>query len=82
VWYRLKLQVSQAGDKTDLKGKVWQADQKEPEKWMIELSDPNANRNGNPGLWGFSNEHQIFYDNIIVTPNEGQPQATNREIRP
>ncbi len=70
TWYRLKLTVAQAGDKAIMKGKAWQADQPEPDKWMIELSDPNPNRNGNPGLWGFSNEHEIFYDNIIVTPNE------------
>jgi hypothetical protein len=37
---------------------------------MIDLEDPNPNRTGNPGLWGFSNDHEIFYDNIIVTPNE------------
>ena len=70
TWYRLKLRVAQAGDKAILKGKAWQADQKEPDKWMIELEDPNPNRNGNPGLWGFSNDHEIFYDNIVVTPNE------------
>jgi outer membrane protein assembly factor BamB len=70
TWYRLKLQVAQAGEKASLKGKAWQADQPEPDKWMIELEDPNPNRNGNPGLWGFSNDHEIYYDNIVVTPNE------------
>jgi hypothetical protein len=70
TWYRLKLMVAQSGDKAIMKGKAWQADQPEPDKWMIELEDPNPNRNGNPGLWGFSNEHEIFYDNIIVTSNE------------
>jgi hypothetical protein len=62
--------VAQLGEKAMLKGKAWQANQPEPEKWMIELEDPNPNRNGNPGLWGFSNDHEIYYDNIVVTPNE------------
>ncbi len=75
VWYRLKLQVVPGGDKAQLKGKVWQADAPEPAAWMIELEDPNPNRNGNPGLWGFSNDHEIFYDNIIVTPNAPPGQA-------
>jgi outer membrane protein assembly factor BamB len=70
AWYRLKLKVSQADKKAILQGKAWPADQAEAEKWMIELEDPNPNRHGNPGLWGFSNDHEIYYDNIVVTPNE------------
>ena len=73
IWYRLKLKVSQEGDKARMQGKAWQADQPEPKEWTIELEDINPNRHGNPGLWGFSNDHEIFYDNIIVTPNEKQP---------
>ena len=68
-WYRLKLTVAQAGEKATLKGKAWPADQPEPDAWMIELEDINPNHHGNPGLWGFSNDHEIFYDNILVTPN-------------
>jgi hypothetical protein len=75
TWYRLKLMVSQAGEKAVMKGKAWQADQPEPDKWMIELEDPNPNRNGNPGLWGFSNDHEIYYDNIVVTPNAPSSSA-------
>ena len=68
-WYRLKLKVSQEGEKAKLQGKAWQVDQAEPDKWMIELDDINPNHHGNPGLWGFSNDHEIFYDNILITPN-------------
>lgn len=71
TWYRLKLQVSHEGSKAILKGKAWPADGQEPDKWMIELDDPNPNMSGNPGLWGFSNERVIYYDNILVTPNAG-----------
>jgi hypothetical protein len=69
TWYRLRLKVFQDGDKARMQGKAWQADQAEPDQWMIELTDINPNRHGNPGLWGFSNDHEIFYDNILVTPN-------------
>ena len=46
-----------------------QSGEAEPKEWTIELEDPTPNRNGSPGLWGFSNDHEIYYDNIIVTPN-------------
>src|SRR5947209_18485448 len=82
TWYRLKLQVSQQGNKALLKGKAWQADQAEPDKWAIELEDPNPNRSGNPGLWGFSNDRVIYYDNIIVTPNNGAAAANAAEKGP
>ena len=72
TWYRLKLSVTQAGTKAILKGKVWAASDAEPANWMMELEDPNPNLQGNPGLWGFSNERHIYYDNIVVTPNPGQ----------
>jgi hypothetical protein len=75
TWYRLKIQVGHEGSKAVVKGKAWPADGKEPDKWLIELEDPNPNMSGNPGLWGFSNERVIYYDNIIVTPNAGSSAA-------
>jgi hypothetical protein len=75
TWYRLKLRVEQDGNKAHLHGKVWLADEKEPDKWMIELDDPNPNKSGNPGLWGFSNQRVIYYDNIIVTPNSAEEKV-------
>ena len=38
----------------------------------MRLEDPTPNRNGNPGLWGFSNDNEIYYDNIVVTDNKAQ----------
>ena len=73
AWYRLKLKVTAPPSKlpkTLLQGKAWLATDPEPKDWMIELEDVNPNFNGNPGLWGFSNNHEIFYDNILVTPNK------------
>jgi hypothetical protein len=69
-WYRLKLMVQQDSDRAIVKGKVWPADQPEPAEWMVQMDDTVPNRNGNPGLWGFSNDHEIYYDNIIVTENK------------
>jgi len=71
-FYRLKLRVEQAGDKAIAMGKVWPADGQEPADWAVKLEDPTPNRNGNPGLWGFSNENEIYYDNIVVTDNKAQ----------
>jgi outer membrane protein assembly factor BamB len=69
-WYRLKLQVQQAGDKAFIKGKVWPANETEPSEWLVQMEDTVPNKNGNPGLWGFSNDHEIYYDNILVTENQ------------
>jgi hypothetical protein len=77
VWYRMKLQVKIEGDQAKVSGKVWERDQPEPADWTIEFTDPYANREGSPGLYGYSpgttsksKGEEIFYDNIKVTPNE------------
>ena len=69
-WYRLKLMVQQASDRAIVSGKVWPANEQEPAEWTVQMDDTVPNRNGNPGLWGFSNDHEIYYDNIIVTENK------------
>jgi len=69
-WYRLKLMVQQASDRAIVRGKVWPANEPEPQEWTVQIDDTVPNRNGNPGLWGFSNDHEIYYDNIIVTENK------------
>ncbi len=33
------------------------------------MTDETPNTHGSPGLWGFSNDHEIYYDNVLVTPN-------------
>ena len=56
--------------------------------WTIEMEDPTPNTHGAAGLWGFSNDLEIYYDNIIVTPNEpptanagGKPVASSEQAR-
>jgi hypothetical protein len=36
---------------------------------MVTLIDENPNTQGSPGLWGFSNNQEIYYDNLTVTSN-------------
>jgi outer membrane protein assembly factor BamB len=69
IWYTEKLMVQQMPDKAVLKGKVWERGNPEPKEWTIDLEDPTPNTHGPAGLWGFSNDLEIYYDNILVTPN-------------
>lgn len=70
AWYRLKLTVRQENGKAVCLGKAWPAGEPEPKDWTIKLVDEVPNTHGSPGLWGFSNDHEIYYDNILVTPNQ------------
>jgi outer membrane protein assembly factor BamB len=80
VWYRMKLTVKVDGDKAIVRGKVWPRDQKEPEEWTAEITDPRPNREGAPALYGnvpatsiggaTSPGTDIYYANVKVTPNK------------
>jgi len=73
VWYTIKLSASHAvkdGESVaTLKGKIWPRDEKEPAEWTITWDDAPANEFGSPGLFGNAKDAEIFYDNIVVTPN-------------
>lgn len=73
VWYTLKLSASyedRDGESVAiLKGKVWPRDEEEPADWTITWEDTPANESGSPGLFGNAKDAEIFYDNIVVTPN-------------
>jgi hypothetical protein len=69
TWYVEKLMVQQEPGKAIVKGKVWEKGQPEPQNWTIEMEDPTPNTHGAAGLWGFSNDLEIYYDNIVVTSN-------------
>jgi hypothetical protein len=80
VWYTLKLsathEMREGESVAILKGKVWPRDEEEPTEWTIKWEDSPANENGSPGLFGNAKDAEIFYDNIIVTPNaKGSPNA-------
>jgi outer membrane protein assembly factor BamB len=79
-WYRLKLQVTQEGEKAVARGRAWPVGTDEPKDWMLKLEDPIPNRQGNPGLFSVSLvadiKSEVYYDNILVTPNSA-PTAAN-----
>ncbi|MDE0299749.1 MAG: PQQ-binding-like beta-propeller repeat protein [Candidatus Poribacteria bacterium] len=68
VWYTMKMTVELIDDKAVVKGKVWQKDTPEPEGWTITVEDPLPNREGSPGIYGYS-PAEIFYDNLRVWEN-------------
>lgn len=65
VWYTMKLKVDVVGEKAIVKGKVWRTSDPEPGAWTITAEDPLPNREGSPGLYGYS-PAEIYYDNIKV----------------
>ncbi|MBI4717584.1 MAG: PQQ-binding-like beta-propeller repeat protein [Planctomycetes bacterium] len=76
-WYRMKFEVRLSGEQALLRGKVWPKDATEPAAWTLEATDPFPNREGSPGLYGFSpgttvksKGPEVFYDNLKVTPND------------
>lgn len=69
-WYRMKLRVENLDDgRTRALGKVWPADQEEPEDWLIQRTDPIPNREGSPGIYADAS-FEIFFNNLEVRPNQ------------
>ena len=69
TWYRLKLRVDVDGDRGLVRGKVWPRDEAEPADWTITAEDPLPNRNGSPGIIGYS-PIDIYFDNVSVVENQ------------
>ena len=69
TWYRLKLRVDVNGDRGLVRGKVWPRDEPEPAEWTITAEDPMPNRNGSPGIIGYS-PIDIYFDNVSVMENQ------------
>ena len=69
VWYRMKLRVDIRDDRGLIRGKVWPRDGSEPADWTITAEDPLPNRQGSPGLVGYS-PIPIYFDNISVVENQ------------
>ncbi len=78
TWYHLKFKVSPKDGKALVQAKVWPRDDKEPEKWTLEVTDAYPNTEGTPFLYGFSVGDvgpqepgtSIYYDNLKIYPNE------------
>lgn len=65
VWYTMKMTVEIMDDKAVIRGKVWRTGDPEPEAWTITAEDPLPNREGSPGIYGYS-PADIYYDNLKV----------------
>ncbi len=68
VWYTMKMRVDVVDDTAHVKGKVWAKGEPEPEEWTITVEDPLPNREGSPGIYGYS-PAEIYYDNLKVWGN-------------
>lgn len=78
TWYRLKLTTDIAGGKGVIRGKVWEREKKEPEKWMIEVNDSRPITEGSATLYSYVTGNfndmpgtEIYFDNLNVAPNQG-----------
>ncbi len=65
VWYTMKMMVEVVEDKAVIRGKVWRTGEPEPDEWTITAEDPLPNREGSPGIYGYS-ATEIYYDNLKV----------------
>ena len=65
VWYTMKMTVDIVDDTAHVKGKVWAKGEQEPEEWTIIVEDPLPNREGSPGIYGYS-PAEVYYDNLKV----------------
>ena len=65
VWYTMKMTVDIVDDTAHVKGKVWAKGEPEPETWTITVEDPLPNREGSPGIYGYS-PAEVYYDNLKV----------------
>ena len=68
VWYTMKMTVDIVDDTAHVKGKVWTKGDPEPDEWTIIVEDPLPNREGSPGIYGYS-PAEIYYDNLKVWRN-------------
>lgn len=68
-WYTLKLQAANVDGQAVIKAKIWKKADKEPTEWSLELTDPQPNKIGAPGMFGNATNAEVFIDNVLVTPN-------------
>jgi outer membrane protein assembly factor BamB len=68
TWYRMKLAVEPAADKTVARGKVWKKGEAEPADWAIVYEDDGRIPAGAPGVYGDSSV-DIDWDNLSVVVN-------------
>ncbi|MDX2212460.1 MAG: LamG-like jellyroll fold domain-containing protein [Oculatellaceae cyanobacterium bins.114] len=74
VWYRFRMTVQDAGDRTTIKAKIWQDGHDEPVEYSIDAYDNSGNPGGNGtarltsgtvGVWG-AGQGSKFFDELAV----------------
>jgi outer membrane protein assembly factor BamB len=87
VWYSVKLRVDVKGDKTLIRGKVWERGKEEPKGWTVEFEDPTPNKEGSPALYSFAtgitDSQPVgaagYFDNVKIVPNKaGEPKPETK----
>lgn len=71
VWYTMKFELKVTDNEAHLFGKIWERGKKEPEKWTLEVKDPNPNKIGSPGVFTYAIA-DCYFDNIVVTQKESK----------
>jgi outer membrane protein assembly factor BamB len=84
TWYRMRLTVSVQDGKALVQGKVWPRDEKEPESWTVEFTDPVPTTSGSPALYGNATGIEdgkpgtdIYYENLTIIPNKSAAVRTS-----
>lgn len=72
VDYALRLQIVQSGATTELRTKMWRADEAQPPTWAVELEDATAELQGTAGsfavdLYNYDGTGSVYIDDIVVT---------------
>jgi len=62
TWYQFRIEVSDAGEQTEIRAKVWKDGTSEPSKFQIEATDSSSNRlrSGTIGLWSMRDGGKYF----------------------
>lgn len=68
-WYTIKFQAVNEADKVILRGKVWPKGEAEPAEWTITHEVEGPQKFGSPGLFGNATTAEVYFDNVVVTPN-------------
>jgi len=84
VWYSVKFSIEHKEKTAVVKGKVWEKGKAEPAAWTIEVEDPNPNRVGSAGVYGYVTNStatetgaNCYYDNISITPEAKKKPVPN-----
>jgi outer membrane protein assembly factor BamB len=69
MWYTMKLSVAPGDKQATIHGKIWPRGEKEPSGWTLEMTDHSPNLHGTPGIFGKSEDAEIWLDNLQVAAN-------------